>query len=483
MTDIKFGKEIFVTKFEGSIGDTYEIIKELGEGGFGKVVAAKNKKSGDIRAIKQLSKKKISPEDLERFKREVNVLKTIDHPNIIKLYEIYETQNHIYLVMEKCDGGELFDDLMVRLESNHMYTEKEVAIIMRQIMSAIEYCHQKKICHRDLKAENVLFLNKKELDSGLKEGKKTKKMNKIDEIKNPVKVIDFGLSQIIKPDIQSKVGTAYYVPPEILDGHYTEKCDVWSAGVLLYILLSAVPPFNGQDDREIYAKIRTKKFKFSSHFDKLSNEVKELIKHMIAPEEERYSASQVLADPWFKKVDIQDKQLKDLKFDASFIKEYNKANQLKKMVLMFIASRIGDKEINDLKEAFKAFDKDNDGQISLEEFKEGLKQLPNVNMTEDKIVEYFNSIDTDKSGKIDYTEFIAATLNKKNYLQKEKLYEAFSMLDKNKKGKISKEEIKGLLRLESKDKIIMDLIEKADANKDGEIDYNDFLDFMGANDK
>ena len=144
MADLKFGKEIFVTKFEGDIGDKYEIIKELGEGAFGKVVSAKNKKSGDIRAIKQLSKKKISPEDLERFKREVDVLKTIDHPNIIKLYEIYETQNHIYLVMEKCDGGELFDDLMVRLESGHMYTEKEVAIIMRQVMSAIEYCHQKK---------------------------------------------------------------------------------------------------------------------------------------------------------------------------------------------------------------------------------------------------------------------------------------------------------------------------------------------------
>ena len=481
MADLKFGKEIFVTKFEGDIGDKYEIIKELGEGAFGKVVSAKNKKSGDIRAIKQLSKKKISPEDLERFKREVDVLKTIDHPNIIKLYEIYETQNHIYLVMEKCDGGELFDDLMVRLESGHMYTEKEVAIIMRQVMSAIEYCHQKKICHRDLKAENVLFLNKKELDSGLKEGKKSKKMNKIDEIKNPIKVIDFGLSQIIKPDIQSKVGTAYYFPPEVLDGHYTEKCDVWSAGVLLYILLSAVPPFNGKDDREIYLKIKTKKFTFSKEFNNASKEVKELIKHMIAPEEERYTASQVLQDPWFKKV--KDKELKNLKFDLSFIKEYNKANQLKKIVLMFIASRIGDKEINDLKEAFKAFDKDKDGQISLEEFKEGLKKLPGVKMKEEKMVEYFNSIDTDKSGKIDYTEFIAATLNKKNYLQKEKLFEAFSMLDINNKGKITKEEIKGILRLESKDKIITDLIEKADANKDGEIDYNEFLDFMGVKKK
>ena len=482
MEDLKYGKELFVADFEDSVLKNYEIIKELGEGGFGKVYAAKNKKSGEIRAIKQLLKKNISKDDLDRFKREIEVLKKIDHPNVIKLYEKYESDNHIYLVMEKCDGGELFDDLMIRMESGKMYSEKEVAIIMRQVLSAIQYCHEKKICHRDLKAENVLFLNKKTVDSGLKE-KKKKKMNLIDEIQNPIKVIDFGLSQIIKPDIQSKVGTAYYVAPEILDGHYTAKCDVWSAGVLLYILLSGIPPFNGRDDREIYLKIRSQKFSFSKEFKNVSEDAKTLIKHMIAPEDKRYSAEDALKHPWFDKAKIEEKELKNIKFDPSFLKEYNKANHLKKLVLLFIASRISDKEIEDLKVVFRAFDEDNDGQISLEEFKKGLKKLTKVKISEEKIVEYFNSIDTNKSGKIDYTEFIAATLDKKNYLQKGKLYEAFSMLDKNNKGKISKEEIKGILKLESKDNIITDLIAKVDAKKDGEIDYKEFLDFMGAEKK
>ena len=480
MADLKFGKEIFVTEFEVSIKQNYDDFIQLGEGGYGKVVSAKNKKSGEIRAIKILSKNKFNSKNLERFKREIKVLKTIDHPNIIKLYEIYETEKHLYLVMEKCDGGELIEDLKIRLQTGNMYTEKEVAIIMRQIISAIEYCHQKKICHRDLKAENVLFLNAKELEI---KGKKSKKLNIIDEIKNPIKIIDFGLSQIINPDIQSRVGSLLYIPPEVLDGHYTEKCDIWSAGVLLYLLLSGRFPFEGTEQKKILKKIKRKKFSFTEQFDDVSSEVKELIKHMIAPEEKRYSASQVLADPWFQKVNIENKELKNIKFDPSLIKGYSKANQLKKLVLLFIASRIGDKEINDLKESFKAFDKDNDGQISLEEFKKGLKQLPNVDLRDEKIVKYFNSIDTNKSGKIDYTEFIAATLNKKDYLQKEKLYEAFSMLDKNNKGKISKEEIKGILGLESKDKIIMDLIGKADANKDREIDYNDFLNFMELEEK
>ena len=262
-----------------------------------------------------------------------------------------------------------------------MYTEKEVAIIMRQIISAIEYCHQKKICHRDLKAENVLFLNAKELEI---KGKKSKKLNIIDEIKNPIKIIDFGLSQIINPDIQSRVGSLLYIPPEVLDGHYTEKCDIWSAGVLLYLLLSGRFPFEGTEQKKILKKIKRKKFSFTEQFDDVSSEVKELIKHMIAPEEKRYSASQVLADPWFQKVNIENKELKNIKFDPSLIKGYSKANQLKKLVLLFIASRIGDKEINDLKESFKAFDKDNDGQISLEEFKKGLKQLPNVDLRDEK---------------------------------------------------------------------------------------------------
>ena len=198
-------------------------------------------------------------------------------------------------------------------------------------------------------------------------------MNIIDKIKNPIKIIDFKINEIIKPDIQSKVGTPYYVALEVLDGHYTEKCDIWSAGVLLYILLSGNPPFNGPNNNEIYEKIKNKQFSFTKEFDNASNEVKEIIKHMLVPEKERCTASQVLTDPWFQKVQIENKELKYIKFDLSFIKEYNKANHLKKLALLFIPSRIGDKEINDLKEAFKAFDKDNDGQISLEEFKKGLK--------------------------------------------------------------------------------------------------------------
>ena len=478
--NFKFGKEIFVQQFEGSIGQKYEVIEELEVGEFFRLATAKNKKSDEVRAIKQLSKKKILNEDLEKFKKEINVLKTLDHPNIIKLYEIFETQKHLYLVYEKCNGGNLFEDLINRMESGHMYSEKEVAIIIRQIMSALEYCSQKKIGHYNLTMENILFLNEKKLDSGLKDKKtkKTKNLNLIDEIKNPIKIIEFGSSQINKQEFNSRLETNYFVPPEILEGNYTEKCDIWSAGVLLYILLSGNPPFNGSNEIEVYKKILGKKFEFTKEFDNVSREVKDLIKHMIAPENERYSASKILADPWFKKI-IKDKELKELKINPSFLIEYNKVSKLKKLILLFIASRISNKEINHLKEIFQVFDKNNDGLIIYEEFKDGLNQILTEKISDDQMRDYFNAIDTSKNGKIEYTEFIAATLDKKNYLKKKKLKQAFEMLDRNHSGKIEKEEIKGILKLQSNDEIITELIEKVDANKDGEIDYNEFLDFMG----
>ena len=238
-----FGKNNFVGKLDGVFLENYEVIRQLGKGGYGKVYEVKNKKTGDIRACKHLSK--LSIKNLEKFELEISILINTDHPNIIKLYEIFESQRSLYLVMQECKGGEVFDRIIEHIQKNEMYTEKEAANIFQQLMSSVKYCHNNGICHRDLKPENLLYLNEGE------------------ENDNPIKIIDFGLSQIfINRKLKTKVGTAYYVAPEILKGDYTEKCDVWSAGVILYILLSGDPPFNGADDSVIYSKIATMKYTF-----------------------------------------------------------------------------------------------------------------------------------------------------------------------------------------------------------------------------
>jgi len=262
--------------------DRYEFSKNLGEGRYAIVFQVLHKKTNYLYACKKLSKKDVN--NLIRFRREIDFLLKIDHPNIIKLYEVFESPNSLYLIMEDCFGGSLFDRISKRRDSNNMYTDKEASKIILQIMSAIEYCHNQGIAHRDLKPENLLYLK-----AGPEEN-------------NPLKIIDFGLSNNLKKAKQfnSIVGTAYYISPETLQGKYSEKCDILSAGVILYILLSGEPPFNGPDDSAIYNKILQFNFCYPvTKWKKISKEAKDLLSKMLAPEPQRFTANQVIMHPWF----------------------------------------------------------------------------------------------------------------------------------------------------------------------------------------
>jgi calcium-dependent protein kinase len=455
----KISKQGFVGKTDGLFLDNYDVIKQLGSGGYGKVYEVRNKKSQAIYACKHLSKLNIKNQ--ERFQREIDILVKSDHPNIIRLFELFESQRSYYIVMEECKGGEIFDRIIEHIQNKQMYSEKEAAEIFKQVMSAICYCHNNGICHRDLKPENLLYLN-----AG-------------SEKNNPIKVIDFGLSQYFdkKRKLTTKVGTAYYVSPEILKGEYTEKCDVWSAGVILYIFLCGDPPFNGPNDTAIYDKIVQQKFEFpEKKWKNISKEAKDLISHMIAPENERYTSAQVLQHPWFN--NSLTEPLSALNFDINFFINFVKSSELKKMALLYIASRLDDNEIIDLRKAFEAFDTCKDGQITITELKQGLMQLKSK-LTEDEIVNIFKSIDVDQNGKIDYTEFLAATIQEKNYARNEKLFDAFCKFDKDNSGQITKEEILQVLKCDSsKGQDIEKFIKVADKNGDGKIDYKEFIELM-----
>ena len=455
---IKFGRETFVQKAEGKLLDSYDVIKQLGKGGYGKVYEIRHKTTKEIRACKQLSKLDIK--NLEKFKREIEILKKLDHPNIIKLYEVFESDRSLYLVMEECKGGVVFDRIIERIQAKQMYSERDAAIIIQQVMSCIQYCHNRDICHRDLKPENLLYLNKGS------------------EKDNRIKVIDFGLSQNIHK-LKTKVGTAYYVSPEILKGNYTQLCDVWSAGIILYILLTGDPPFNGESDSIIYNKIMKMNLTFPENKWKyISKEAKDLLKnHMLVPENKRFTAKQVLEHPWFK--NASDIPLTSLGFTTNFFIDYIQGSNVKKMALMFIASRLDENEINNLKNVFSAFDKGKDGQISYEELKQGLIKLKSNRITEQDVYYLFQALDVDRNGKIDYTEFIAGTLQRANYLRNDRLLEAFLNFDKDKRGKISKEELLSAIKGEkSQEKEIEKFIQAVDKNHDGKIDYNEFLALM-----
>ena len=456
--DLKFGRENFVGETKGKLLDSYEVLKQLGKGGYGKVYEVKNIKTGEIRACKHLSKLNIK--NLEKFRREIEILKKMDHPNIIKLYEVYESERSLYLIMEECKGGEIFDRIIQHIQEKKMYSEKDAAIIFEQVMSCIAYCHNRNICHRDLKPENLLYLN-----AG-------------DEKDNRIKVIDFGLSQACDR-LKTKVGTAYYVSPEILSGNYTHLCDIWSAGVILYILLSGDPPFNGANDNEIYTKIAQMKFSFPERkWKNISNDAKDLLCHMIVPEKERYTAEKVLSHPWFK--NASDVPLSSIEFnDQNLFMNFVNGSFIKKMGLMFIASRLDENEINNLKNVFSAIDKGKDGQISFEELKKGLLEIKSSHLSEEELKKVFESIDVDKNGKIDYTEFIAATIEGANYYRQERLLEAFENFDKDGSGQISKSELLETLKAgKCQEKEVEKFIKAVDKDGNGKISIEEFMTLM-----
>jgi calcium-dependent protein kinase len=326
-------------------------------------------------------------------------------------------------------------------------------------MSAINYCHKNGIVHRDLKPENLLFLSKSD--------------------NSPIKVIDFGMSKRFDSStkiMSERVGTAYYISPEVLKGKYDEKCDIWSAGVILYIIICGYPCFNGDTDDDIFKAILKGKIQFPSpEWDNISNDAKELIKKMCCSPDKRLTAEQVLNEIWVKdNAPNSNKTLLPVMMDG--IKEYAKSNKFRKAVLTYIASRLSDKEIKKIKEIFQNIDANNDGKLSLEELKKAVALSGGLKI--EFVDEIFKSIDTDNSGNIEYTEFISASIEKNIYLNEEKLKDAFNLFDADGSGKISRAEIGKVLHLDKNSKEVDNIITKLDTNKDGEIDFEEFINMM-----
>ena len=191
--------------------------------------------------------------------KEINILKNLDHPNIIKVFEFYSSEKYIYIINELCTGGELFDKIV----DVKYFSELVACNIMRQLLSAVAYCHENGVIHRDLKPENILIESSEEKNKDF--------FN--------IKVIDFGTCEILKKKkLTEQIGTSFYIAPEVLKNGYNEKCDLWSCGVILYILLCGSPPFYGKNEKEIFRKILDGNFTFRHKiWNKISIEAKNLV--------------------------------------------------------------------------------------------------------------------------------------------------------------------------------------------------------------
>ena len=490
-----------VKRSEGTIASKYLKMKELGHGSFVSYLSLKDKQTREYRFCKEITKRKIF--ELPRFNAEIEYLMTNENPNIPKIYDIYEDERKIDLIMEECKGGNLLERIIKKIEKGKTFCEREAGEIFQQIINALLHCHKMGISHKDLRPENILFVNEDEKDT-------------------TIKVIDFGLSKIFgeiqaskkekidKKHFPSKLGDIHYASPEVLLGNLDERSDIWAAGVILYIMLTGNAPFNGNTDAEIIKAINKKKASYpESDFKNISDEAKDLLKHMICDADKRFNGNQIIEHNWLVKVvPNSEKELDD--FNQDNFRNFVKIPKLKKDILMFIVDNLGDYNIQLLKDIFVEMDVNKDGTLTLKEFKDGIiKLFPTENdpvvTTEsnnfendnqekkirlddetlrqnkvivDKAEELFQSFDLDSEGRFDYNDFIINSLDRHLILMEDKLFMAFWMMDRDGSGKLDKREIKQALSLDIDNASLDKIISQYDLNGDGEIDYLEFLNLM-----
>ncbi|KAK9273074.1 hypothetical protein L1049_017881 [Liquidambar formosana] len=365
----------------------YELGRELGRGEFGITYLCTDLSTGDKFACKSISKKKLrSAVDIEDVRREVEIMKHMPkHPNIVSLKDTYEDDNAVHIVMELCEGGELFDRIVAR---GH-YTERAAAAVTKTIVEVVQMCHKHGVMHRDLKPENFLFANKKE--------------------NAPLKAIDFGLSVFFKPGEQFTeiVGSPYYMAPEVLKRNYGPEVDVWSAGVILYILLCGVPPFWAETEQGVAQAIIRSVIDFKRDpWPKVSDNAKDLVKKMLEPEpKKRLTAQEVLDHPWLQNA----KKAPNVSLGETVkarLKQFSVMNKLKKRALRVVAEHLSVEEVAGIKDAFQMMDTNNRGKINLEEFRNGLQKLGQPIPDADLQI-LMEAADVDGDGTLNYAEFVA----------------------------------------------------------------------------
>ena len=388
----------------------------LGRGQYGEVRKATHRQNKGSYVVKSILKQKIRRPEVLR--KEMEFLLRVEHPNICNVVDVFDTRDAFHIVQDFYSGGELFDRIVETYNEGSHFSEEQVCEMVQHMLNGIEYCHETVgICHRDLKPENILFRSPDSLD---------------------LVIIDFGLSADVevgaadgeggggaggggaahshKPQsdhMRSRVGTLYYMAPEIFTKDYGRACDLWSIGVITYVMMCGYPPFNGDDDREIMAVLKNPAKTVTFHGDskewaRASGECKDFIRQLMSRDPaQRPTAREALEHPWFKKTHTPDLPLCET-IGPSLV-HFHHMSKLKRMAFEAAAHDIAEtEEVSHLREIFGTIDTAHDGKISLAELKAAMPDWPADSTV--KIDEIFKSLDLDGEGRINYLEFIAATV-------------------------------------------------------------------------
>ena len=438
--------------------NVYTFERRVGTGRFGVVnQVCLNKDPSKKFAVKSLRIESILSE-LELIENELDILRLVDHPNIIQYYETYTDGTYLHIVTELCTGGELFD----RIIHKGRFSEGEAARIMEKILSALSYLHNCGICHRDLKPENFMF-SSPEPDA-------------------EIKIIDFGLSTkfIKKNQMKDIVGTPFYVAPEVLEGVYTNACDVWSIGVILFIMLNGKPPFTGVTSSEILAKVARASVTFpEKQWHNVSQEAKSLILKMLEKNpQSRYTAKECLDHPWFQHNGDTSSPPLDVNM-LKRLKNYKQPTRFKQEILGIVVKFLHPLVVKHYTNNFRAMDQNDDGYITASDFIQTAHEN-GIEMTETEASALLQILDFDGDGNFSISDFVAAAVDKK-FCSEDLARLAFDHFDVQKDGIITVLDlIKAFQRgtKEYTDEEIQEILEEVDLNKDGKITFAEFKQIM-----
>ena len=492
----------------------YKELSTLGSGTYGtvkKVCLIKNPST--IRAMKIISKENIMESvDSLNFIDEITILKKLDHPNIMKIYECFVDKENFYIISDFCDQG----DLLGKLEKLGKMNEIVVKFLMDQIFNAVAYLHSKNVLHGDIKLENILLYTasnnkgrrftsinmdinhlidlQKEINRAKSVTKRSR--NYVNDMLNyEVKLIDFGCSKYFvnkkkHQKLSGIIGSTLYCSPEVVDDLYDEKSDEWSCGVLMYILLCGEPPFQGNSEEEIFQKIKKCEYSFKpQEFKDVSDNCKDLIRKLLEPKKrKRIKACDALRHPFFttffnpNKAMTENKDLNILKNLLNYKKALSKFHET---IYAFLCNNyISIDEEKKLRAVFRYVDKEEKNSLNKEDLKKAIKEI-NVDISDEKFNELYKILDANQNEIIEYQEFLRATCDKNSLLTEENLRNTFLAISGGEEKEfINKDDIKKFMFRDSniQEQIFNEYLEQFGMQKDDKINFDQFYDII-KNDK
>ena len=466
LTLLSVSSRLFINEIDYSPEKKYKLISNIGQGSYGNVYLAYNIYTNEKVAIKKIYKTLDIITESEII-NEIDILKKLNHPDIVKILEFYKTETAYYIISEYCSGGELFEKAETHLSEN------QIAVIFKQILSGLSYLHSNNIVHRDLKLENILISDKEYVPI-------------TGEEYLDIKIIDFGNAKHFEKNIKDKsiVGSTYYIAPETFMKKSGKESDLWSAGVILYMLVVGSPPFSGESDKKIFSSVRKGVYdKNYSRWKNASSEVKDLIeKLLVSDPKKRLSAKEALEHVWFNKY-----QSNALYYNISKneilqciqnLLSYDVENKFQELVLAYIIHNMP--KINQTKIAiqlFKLANTNGDGKLQKNELKKVLLYF----VSEEYLTNFdkiFELLDSENKGYIEYSEFLRASLDRKSIVTEENLKSAFNFFDKENRGYFDEEQMKNFFENKINEQLSHLIFEEIDLNNDGKIDFQVFKNIM-----